>query len=856
MAGFRPFDVLSVPLEGAHLIEASAGTGKTFSITNLVLRLVAEEGLDIGRVLAVTFTETATRELRDRIRTVFNQALFLVEGPDAADDSVAAAVVRQAVARNDRRTVEKRLQKALLCFDEAGIFTIHGFCNRVLKQFAFESALPFDTELITDQSRYTREVADDFWRRTFGRASRLLCAAAAKQRLSPDDLIAFSRILNDKPTIRLVPEAPPDPAPELALAFEAARDIWAQEGPGIMALLRHDPRLSRGREAYKIETLEAYGAELDRLFAGDVDDAGLAFLERFTPAALEKGLKPKKRVQGAPEHPFFDACRDYVRAEGDFGLYYRHVFRQYLERELARRKEEGRVRYYSDLLTGLRQALAEDRRGLLAAAIREKYLAVLIDEFQDTDPVQYDIFQWLFGGGRQRLFLIGDPKQSIYGFRSADVFSYIRAAAAIPSERKYALPKNWRSETTLVQAVNHLFGRADNPFVLGEAIAFQPVLAAPDNVGNRAPLRIDDRPAGQIDLWFIRRDEADDKLNREEAGEVVMAAVVSEIAALLNHSADGKIRRGEKPLGPADIAVLITRNADAGSLKDRLSAAGIPAVISRTGNVFATPEAGAMERVLRAMAAPSDPRRLNAVLVDDLVACSADELREFLEDDARRADYEGHLQRFGEYHQQWRTTGFMTAFRRFLSDYRVRRRLLGLADGERRLTNVLQLAELIHQAAVLNRLGVNGLLEWIAARRAADEEAPEEEELRLERDDEAVQILTVWKSKGLQFPVVFCPFLWAKGAAEGVEIAFTPTADDMYPHGTRTTVVPGPLGAELEGASRPTHFAGVLTVVLKLFNTVRPDRAYFGEKDYQQLTLIRQMVADLDLGAAAIAAGE
>lgn len=86
----------------------------------------------------------------------------------------------------------------------------------------------------------------------------------------------------------------------------------------------------------------------------------------------------------------------------------------------------------------------------------------------------------------------------------------------------------------------------------------------------------------------------------------------------------------------------------------------------------------------------------------------------------------------------------------------------------------------------------------------------------------------------------------------GVEMVFTPTAAAMYPNGLRTAVHPGPLAAELEGAARPGHFTGVLTVVLKLLQIVHPDRVFFGEKDYQQLVLIRQMVADLNLDVAVV----
>ncbi|MCW2801117.1 MAG: pantoate--beta-alanine ligase [Aeromicrobium sp.] len=87
-------------------------------------------------------------------------------------------------------------------------------------------------------------------------------------------------------------------------------------------------------------------------------------------------------------------------------------------------------------------------------------------------------------------------------------------------------------------------------------------------------------------------------------------------------------------------------------------------------------------------------------------------------------------------------------------------------------------------------------------------------------------------------------------ADAGVDVVFAPAVETMYPSGLVDTVTvdPGPLGTILEGAARPTHFRGVLTVVAKLFGHVRPDVAVFGEKDYQQLVLIRQMSRELALG--------
>lgn len=775
MTGFTPFDILSVPLRGTRLIEASAGTGKTFTITHLILRLIAEARLDISRILAVTFTEAATMELRERIRRTLNQARSLVDAPDMSDNSVAAAVVRQAVQLNDSTTVAKALKKAILSFDDAGVFTIHGFCNRILHQFAFESSLRFDMELVTDQSRFVQEVADDFWRRTFGRAPRIICAVAMAKGLSARDLAGFSRVLTDKPALELVPAAgETDPAPALIQIFDDARRLWQRERDAIMEMLRADNRLSRNQRAFKLETLERYAADLERVFDGSVDPAGLTAIHCFSTDFIWNSVKPSMADKGMPEHPFFDLCQRFVLTENALAVHYRHAFRHFLEQELSRRKQDSNVRYFSDLLSGLHRALSADRHNLLASAVRNQYQAVLIDEFQDTDPIQYDIFDRLFGVDTHALFLIGDPKQSIFAFRSADIFSYIHAANDIPLARKYALPWNWRSETGLVEAVNHLFSQAENPFVLGDGIDFTPVAAAPDNTGNRLPLRIDAHEAGRVKLWFIGADEQGrlGKLNKEPAREVVMDAVADEISSLLNRSAAGRVLVGDRPLGPADIAVLITRNRDAGRIKDRLTKMNIPAVISRTGSVFLSAEARSMERLLMAMAAPTDYRRVNTALADDLIGCSAKDIQAFVENNQKQDQYEYHLRNFSEYHELWQSSGFIRGFRRFMSDYQVRLRLLGFPDGERRLTNVLHLSELIHRTAVQNRLGMNGLLDWIAEKREAEEEAPDDEQLRLERDDDAVQIVTIWKSKGLQYPVVFCPFLWDKAAAVGTGDVF------------------------------------------------------------------------------------
>ncbi|MFP4039013.1 MAG: exodeoxyribonuclease V subunit beta [Desulfosudaceae bacterium] len=768
MSGYTEMDIPAVPLEGATLIEASAGTGKTYTIAALVLRLLLEAEIDIRNLLVVTFTEAATSELRDRIWRNLSQTLAFVRDPAT---EVEAVVERLLEGITDKNRAAGKLQQALICFDEASVFTIHGFCKRVLSRHAFESSLRFDAELITDQEHYVREVIDDFQRLTFSRATRLECAAAAAGRL---DLENLARTFINKPTLVLVPEKSDESRPALARAYDAVQAAWHAGSGEVREILYGDNRFSRGKNSFRSDILDNHLALLATMFEGQPDASGLKLLDLFTPAGLLNNMKPSRRGEGAPEHDFFVACESLAGARRDFLTEIKHNFKDYLETELSGRKKAGRVQYFSDLLTDLRQALATDPDGPLEKAIRDQYQAVLIDEFQDTDPVQYDIFHRLFVREGRRLFLIGDPKQSIYAFRSADIFSYLEAAERVPDSRRLTLPENWRSESALVRAVNHLFTTTTNPFILGESIPFTRVRAAAQSSGNRNRLTLDGAAASGLELWLAGPEDDKDYLSKADARALAAAAVTNEIADLLEQSRQGRARIGDRPLEPSDMAVLVTRNQDAALIKERLADLRIPAVVSGTGNVFQTGEARELEQVLRAAVSPGHTRRLNTALAADLVGLSAADLRTLLEDESGAAAYEEHLERFAGYHELWRQGGFIRVFRRFLSDYAVRERLLGMPHGERRLTNLLHLSELIHRVAQEQRLDMNGVLNWLIERQEEGGGEEEESQLRLERDGQAVQILTVWKSKGLQYPIVFCPFMWQQGALSrrGEDIMF------------------------------------------------------------------------------------
>jgi len=770
---FRPLDLIRMPLEGVSLIEASAGTGKTYTIANLFLRLILEKDLEVHQILVVTFTEAATKELRDRIRRNLNAALQELVNPGACGDETIAQITAAVSASKSVETSVHKLHRAVICFDEASIFTIHGFCKRVLDENAFESAIMFDTELVTDQRPVIREITDDFWRRHFAGTTCFFNALAVRHGLQYGRLTALAERLTSSPTLTIIPAAAAITPEELTRRHTDLKREWFKSKENLEALLRSEKSgFKKSGKPFHGGGLDGWLSKLNGACSDSPAPEDLGSIELFTTDHLTRRLK---KGFDFPAHRFFDLCQAYCDAEREYNVWIQQYYAAYLKTELSRRKQDANIQFFDDLLATVHNALQADGQGSLARAIRRKFDAALIDEFQDTDPIQYEIFNTLFNRSDKRLFLIGDPKQSIYGFRGADIFAYIRAAKNIPDRQKYTLDENWRSESVFVEAANCFFSPAENPFVLGDKIVYNPVQAAAQSLGNRFPLTVAGDHPGNLVLWFINRknSQADGGTpNKEQARQAASNAVVYEISRLLALAARGKATLGGRPIEPSDCAILVTRNKDAQLMKDRLAEFDIPAVISRAANIFKTDQAREVEQVLAAVSTPGDAVKLNTALATSLIGCPAADIRAWVEGESRSAEQEIHLERFAQYHDLWKSHGFIKMVRTFMLTYDVRRNLLRRPQGERELTNILHLAELIHAAVVENNLGINGVLNWIAAQRTSEEEN-EEQELRLERDDAAVQILTVFRSKGLQYPIVFCPFMWQADAdPRGADIVF------------------------------------------------------------------------------------
>ncbi len=733
-------------LPGTSLIEASAGTGKTFTIAGLFLRLLLERGFSVREILVVTFTEAATEELRGRIRQTLAAARRAFEAGASQAPFLQALVEKFGGEKQDKLRL---LEEALACFDEAPIHTIHGFCQRTLQDRAFESGGLFDLELVTDQTRWLREVVEDFWRRYVLAAEKIPVAFAVKNLRAPDALLPLIDSCLPHPGLKVLsPVEGKDVAAlaaDLAAAFASVQKVWQEDELSIRALFGSQAKWANKPYNRDDEMGEVFRRVAACLAETDLSAESLAVLEEFTTTAIAAGTS-KRGQSAAPALPFFSACDDLAVAAERYALGLQVRALRFVEEELPRRKAALKMQSFDDLLRRLDAALAGSGGDALAAALRQQFPAALIDEFQDTDPVQYRIFQRVFAVPGNFLFLIGDPKQAIYGFRGADVFTYLSAAR--DANRRYTLRENWRSERGLVAATNTVFAANPAAFVLPE-IHFTAVEAK--GGADATPLRVAGQAEPPFQLWFAPRDNGD--LTKTKAEAILPRLVASEIVRLLN----GGTTIGDRRLLPEDVAVLVPENRQAQLMQQALSAAGVPSVMLTTGSLFAAREVSEVKRLLAAVAEPAHEPLLKAALATDLLGRTADDLERLANDDSAWQDV---LERFHRYLDLWTGKGFIPMFRALLQQERVRGRLLQFPDGDRRLTNVLHLGEVLHQASSEQRLGPAGLLKWMVEQENLPDAVAEEHQLRLERDEKAVKLVTIHKSKGLEYPVVFGPFSW------------------------------------------------------------------------------------------------
>ncbi len=813
-------DPLNFPLQGSRLIEASAGTGKTFTLALLYTRLVLGHG-DRGTVreqdralmppniLVVTFTEAATQELRERIRArlveaaaVFSPASGDDDGTGPADDPLLT--LRDQYPPEDWPGCARRLRQAAEWMDEAMIATIHGWCQRMLQEHAFATRGGFERALVTDQTELLLEILRDYWRTHFypldpadARSIREVVASPEALRdkldawlarreaglcyqgapLRCDSLVApLAAHRHWRAQAETAAAADAAQAAGRAALEQAARQAWLADREPLEAYLRSLRPHLKGPQ-YDSRTAETFDTLLAQIAAWAEGDPAPPKLRNFAQGGF--AFLKAAPVQSEKAHPAFAALAAWQAAQPDpaatpeapepplEACLLAHTA-AWVAGELPRRLNQRAEMGFDELLRDLDAALSPPESTpasqALAATLRGQFPVALIDEFQDTDPIQYRIFDAIYriadNDPGTALILIGDPKQAIYGFRGADIHAYLAARRATAG-RHATLPTNFRSPAAMVDAANRFFGHAEaqprgafrfqtDP-AAGNPIPYVQVTAR----GRDEQLVIDDTPAAAMTFWQL--DGEPDVVNPETYRARMAAAAAAEVARWLELARAGKTGfkgpEGFTPLKPQHIAILVRTGTEAAVMRAALAALRINSVyLSDRDSVFATGEAHDLLHWLRACAAPTDEGLVRTALATNTLAVALEALARLQQD---ALAWEAQLARFGDYRRLWQRQGVLAMLRRLMHDQELPARLLARADGERILTNLLHLAEWLQQSASALD-GEQALIRHLSAHldRRGDEFI-----VRLESDAELIQVVTIHKSKGLEYPLVLLPFI-------------------------------------------------------------------------------------------------
>ena len=778
---------LSFPLWGSRLIEASAGTGKTWTIAALYVRLVlghGEEGTAFNRplqpadILVMTFTRAATRELSDRIRQRLLQAAqcFRGEQPAPVDDAFLQGLLAHYPDDDQRRRAAWLLANAAEGMDEASVHTIDAWCQRMLKEHAFDSCSLFDEELLADQANLLIEACQDHWRQEVvplqpDLLEQVLQVWPNVQALHQDMLALNDKGLTD-PEGGSLAEQLAHAMADLAARLTALKAGWAERAQDLCTWL--DDQIAPKVCPWNRQKLSAknYRGWLGKLASWANDPAQeqpaltATAWQRLHPSGIMEA-----RTDGAPVAlpPGFAELAQLQQALAALPtlapVVRRHAAVRVAQRMAWLKQQTGQFGF-ADMQHRLADALAGPNGERLKARIVAQYPVALVDEFQDTSPLQYRIFDGIYDVHRSSintsLLLIGDPKQSIYGFRGADIHSYMAARQATQG-RHHVLDTNHRSTADMVAAVNHCFARAEATQPAG-AFGF----GSPS--GNPVPfnaVRAQGRSQrfvtahGPEPALLVQHDLA---LSNADGHRARFAARCAErIVTWLNDPCTGFESSGKDGqatfirLRPADVAVLVRTGKEALAVRRELARRQVASVyLSEKDSVFDSAEAADVLHWLRAVAAPRDLRLVRAALATRLAGFSLAELMNLAHSEDA---FDQACEQMLSLHKVWQSQGVLGMLRQTLHLMGLPARWLQATDGERRLTNFLHLAELL-QAASTELDGEHALIRWLGQHLNQHGERSDEQVVRLESDADLVKVITVHKSKGLQFPLVLMPFAW------------------------------------------------------------------------------------------------
>ncbi|MGE4318714.1 MAG: exodeoxyribonuclease V subunit beta [Deferribacterales bacterium] len=738
----KEIELLTCPLDRTNLIEANAGTGKTYTITALTARMIIERSIPIEQILVVTFTKAAVSDLRAKI---YGRLTELKDGFENGSSTDSFTQKYISAHPDEKETAIGRLNTAIRDFDMNSIFTIHGFCQRMLTENSFSGRIAYDTEMTGDMKELLLTPVRDFWRKYIYALPKDTAEIFVKD--SPETFLKFLVHTQNNPSAKII-NAPQisesgiaDSLKNLKQAFAVIKSFSADDILSVFTLLFPAGGSPMNGNKYKEDSvrnvltglIEQINADDHTYTARTTANYMILLTKDYVASGVKKNFP-------TPEHPLFaavqlwaEAYEAYAETAKDFRTAMLVRLKEYGDRVLDEYKLRVNSQSYSDLIIRMRNAVTEENSQMVKSLLR-RYSAALIDEFQDTDPNQYEIFNESFGKRGKPFFMIGDPKQAIYSFRGADIYTYLKASIGRDA---ITLTENHRSDSGLVDTVNHIFSR-EASFLIDR------VRYNPSTSKKSIKVSVGGETLKPMTMW--QSADAD----KDQTAQ----AAAYEISRLLNHRAvinDGT----ERPVRPSDFAVLTRSGDQAKTVRDHLERYSIPCVITGSESVFKTLQAHEMARLIAAAASPYSERAVRSALASDIFGYDA----KTLADMAETGEWERVFEDFLTLSDIFHSGGIAPMFFRAAKMTGLYRRLAETVYGERKLTNMIHLVELAQKQEAKTKASPSQLFTWFTDQIENSDPKSENYQLKMDSDENAVTITTIHKSKGLEYNIVFAPFL-------------------------------------------------------------------------------------------------
>lgn len=733
-AEIKEFKVLEVPLAGKNLIEASAGTGKTYSIAILALRLLLEKEIQIPQILMVTFTNAAVAELDRRIKLFIIDAYQFVSYNKPCDPTIQQ-IVQLAIEQQSRATIEQKLKDAHLLLDELNIQTIHSFAQQTLQEFAFETKQTLGAELVPNEDEIIEQYLNEFWRKHITNLPLSILAELkiATLRAGLFGLLkkyfegtSYPLLLNEIqidaiwPTIKATTNYKETTANLKAKTLEKLIDYIGQDQKGFAAEIRSSKLTPYTKLAATLEKNEDQNA-----FWNFIND----YSDQSKISSIFQACLPDYLISEA--HSFF-----HIGTKEWLSNIIASKAIHEIKQPLSAHQKRANYITYNDIIIRLHKAVMREDNVKLITALQEKYHAVFIDEFQDTDREQYEIFSTLFDN-QSIVFFIGDPKQSIYAFRKADIATYFKARNFV--NHYYTMDTNYRSSQEYIASMNAFF----QPNAEFDAFDYAEEVEQIDYINIKSPV-----PNNKGTLLHCNTNLACLNITESENESDNFNRIAEDIAAII-HNDSYLIEKNDtkRQIQPNDIGVLVLRKSSGIVIQQLLKQYGIPAVLNHDGKVFEHEVSAWMLQLMQAVIT-NEFQAIKVVICHPYLAYTLQELKQL--------DEIALFQIFDTLRETWENSGVAACLIQASKLLGINQKWSIDSVHKSDLSTYHQLVELLHQKAYHQKMQAEDLIIWL--QKGINGTLPQDDTftLRLESDESAVQISTIHSSKGLEYPIVFC----------------------------------------------------------------------------------------------------